>query len=213
MRPDFLNEADPFTSIEAAQAAVDAWVADHNAERPHQALDDQFPVTPAERFTPIGQEQRELVELWLPPTLNVTSSPGHQPVPGPEPESGSEPGPAPTTDPELAPDVLPAPAAWSGGPIEFDQMVPSSGNMCVAQKQFWLGPARAGMTVRFWASTDVIHLSIAGARVKSVRFAPDRSRPDPTRLSRRGQRRPGTDSRPGRGRRRRGRPGDWKSVV
>jgi hypothetical protein len=67
------------------------------------------------------------------------------------------------------PDVLPTPVAWSGGPIEFDQVVPASGNMCVAQKQFWLGPTRAGMTVRFWASTEVIHHSIAGARVKSMR--------------------------------------------
>ena len=41
--------------------------------------------------------------------------------------------------------------------------------MCVAQKQFWLGPARAGMVVRFWASTEVIHLNIGGVRVKSVR--------------------------------------------
>jgi hypothetical protein len=38
----------------------------------------------------------------------------------------------------------------------------------VAGRQFWLGPARAGLTVRFLASTEVIHLSIAGARVKSV---------------------------------------------
>ena len=41
--------------------------------------------------------------------------------------------------------------------------------MWVAGRQFWLGPARAGQTVRFWASVDVIHLSIAGARVKSLR--------------------------------------------
>src|SRR3954470_17536686 len=36
-------------------------------------------------------------------------------------------------------------------------------------RQFWLGPQRAGRTVRFWADVDVIHLSIAGARVKSLR--------------------------------------------
>ena len=36
-------------------------------------------------------------------------------------------------------------------------------------RQFWLGPQRAGQTVRFWADVDVIHLSIAGARVKSLR--------------------------------------------
>jgi hypothetical protein len=39
----------------------------------------------------------------------------------------------------------------------------------VAGKQFWLGPARAGVTVTFWADHDVIHLTIAGARVKTVR--------------------------------------------
>ena len=47
-------------------------------------------------------------------------------------------------------------------------MVPPSGNMWLAARQFWLGPARVGLTVRFWASSEVIHLSIAGARVKSV---------------------------------------------
>ena len=39
-------------------------------------------------------------------------------------------------------------------------------------RQFWLGPARAGQTVRFWASVDVIHLTVAGARVKSLRSHP-----------------------------------------
>lgn len=47
-------------------------------------------------------------------------------------------------------------------------MVPASGNLAVAGKQFWLGPARAGVTVTFWADCDVIHLLIAGARVKTV---------------------------------------------
>ena len=61
----------------------------------------------------------------------------------------------------------------------------------VARRQFWLGPRRAGQTVRFWASVDVIHLSIAGARVKSLRshlsvadlpsFAPTRARSRPAR--------------------------------
>lgn len=48
-----------------------------------------------------------------------------------------------------------------GGPVEFDQAVPPSGNMQVAGRQYWLRPARAGQVVRFWAGTDVIHLSIA----------------------------------------------------
>jgi hypothetical protein len=48
-------------------------------------------------------------------------------------------------------------------------VVPASGNLAVAGKQFWLGPDRAGITVTFWADHDVIHLLIAGARIKSVR--------------------------------------------
>lgn len=53
--------------------------------------------------------------------------------------------------------------------MEFDRVVPPSGNMQVAGRQFWLGPDRAGITVRFWADTQVIHLLIAGIRIKSFR--------------------------------------------
>jgi transposase InsO family protein len=52
LRPDFLNTAGPFTSLEAAQTAVEAWVADYNTERPHQALDPRLPITPQQRFGP-----------------------------------------------------------------------------------------------------------------------------------------------------------------
>jgi transposase InsO family protein len=150
LRPDFLDQMARFTSLAAAQTAVDAWVADYNTDRPHQALDDKQPVTPADRFRPVPDEQRQLIELWLPPTL----------VPAPPAETAS-----------MASAVDEAAAAtdpWLGGPVELDQVVPPSGNMWLAGRQFWLGPARAGLTVRFWASTQVIHLSIAGARVKSV---------------------------------------------
>ncbi|WP_234021933.1 MULTISPECIES: hypothetical protein [unclassified Streptomyces] len=39
----------------------------------------------------------------------------------------------------------------------------------MAGKQFWLGPARSGLTVTFWADRQVIHLLIAGTRIKTVR--------------------------------------------
>jgi hypothetical protein len=68
------------------------------------------------------------------------------------------------------PDPLPAlTSPWTGGPVEFERVVPPSGNLQVAGKQFWLGPARSGITVTFWADTDVIHLLIAGTRLKSLR--------------------------------------------
>ena len=140
-----------FASVDAAQAAMDAWVAEYNADRPHQALDGQVPVTPADRFIPVPPAQREFIALWLPPALTPASS---------------------ADDPaqRTASDGPPPPAAhWQGGPVEFDRVVPASGNMWVAGRQFWLGPARAGMVIRFWADCQLIHLSAGGARIKTLR--------------------------------------------
>jgi transposase InsO family protein len=36
LQTDFLNDTGPFASITAAQAAVDAWRAEYNHDRPHQ---------------------------------------------------------------------------------------------------------------------------------------------------------------------------------
>ena len=49
LQVNFLNDAGPFATIEAAQAAVDAWRAEYNHDRPHQSLDM---ATPASRFRP-----------------------------------------------------------------------------------------------------------------------------------------------------------------
>jgi transposase InsO family protein len=144
LRRELLDDARPFTSLLQAQAALDDWVREYNASRPHQALETRAPVTPAERFQPVPDEQRELLPVWLPAGLSTVPAP-------------------PTVDAQAAP------AAVDGGPVEFARVVPPSGNLSIAGRQFWLGPARAGQTVRFWASVDVIHLSIAGARVKSLR--------------------------------------------
>jgi Integrase core domain len=43
-----LDDADPFPDLTAAQAAIDAWVAEYNTSRPHQSLGG---ATPAQRFT------------------------------------------------------------------------------------------------------------------------------------------------------------------
>ncbi len=53
--------------------------------------------------------------------------------------------------------------------MEFERVVPPSGNMQVAGRQFRAGPHRAGITITFWADTEVIHLMTAGSRIKSVR--------------------------------------------
>jgi transposase InsO family protein len=153
-RPDFLAVAGPFTSVDQAQAAVDAWVAHYNADRPHQALDQKVPVTPADRFAPVPAAQRNLIDLWLPAALESADAPGPEPA---EPGTGTEGVPSPAI------------ALRDGGPVEFDRVVPPSGNLQVAGKQFWLGPARAGTVIRFWADCDLIHLSAGGARIKTLR--------------------------------------------
>ena len=47
LRRELLDGHQPFTSLEEAQAAVDAFVEEYNRQRPHQALDADHPVTPA----------------------------------------------------------------------------------------------------------------------------------------------------------------------
>jgi transposase InsO family protein len=151
LRRDFLDDHRYFTSVQAAQAALDSWVAEYNTDRPHQALDGQVPVLPADRFTPVPAARRDLVELWLPPALTLAASTGS---PGP---------PAPPDSSQ------PAARRWQGGPVEFDRVVPPSGNMWVAGRQFWLGPGRAGTVVRFWADCQLIHLSAGATRIKTLR--------------------------------------------
>ena len=155
-RPDFLDIAGPFTSVAEAQAAVDAWVGHYNTDRPHQALDEKVPVTPAERFTPAPQQDRDLISLWLPATLEAAHTLDAEPA---QPRAGSTAaaGPAATR------------AQRHGGPVEFDRIVPPSGNLWVAGRQFWLGPARAGTVIRFWADCQLIHLSAGGVRIKTLR--------------------------------------------
>jgi transposase InsO family protein len=131
---ELLDDARPFTSVLEAQAALDDWVREYNASRPHQALETRAPVTPSERFQEVPAEQRELVPLWLPGALSAVAEPAR------------------TASVERAVDAGAAPETVEPGAVEFDRVVPPSGNLWVARRQFWLGPARAGQTVRFWGS-------------------------------------------------------------
>ena len=158
LRRELLDHVGPFTSLEEAQAAVDAWVTEYNADRPHQALDDQRPVTPTDRFTPVPEQQRALLPVWLPPTLVAAPT-----LAGGQAKDAEDGGGVDHNTGEAAG------RPWAGGPVELDKIVPPSGNMWLAGKQFWLGPARTGQVVRFWASVDLIHLFIGGTRVKTVR--------------------------------------------
>jgi transposase InsO family protein len=160
LQTDFLTDAGPFESVEAAQAGVDAWRHEYNHERPHQSLDM---ATPASRFRPSPPETGEGLSLWMPADLEPLTSP---PGPGDEP-------------------AVTEPASWPDA-IEVDRVVPPSGNMWAGGQQFWLSPARAGQQVTLWMDTTTVHLSIGGWRVKTV---PSRlSEVDLARLRRAGAR-------------------------
>ena len=163
LRRELLNDHPPFASLLAAQAAVDSWIAEYNCSRPHQGIDMAYP---ADRFGPSQTREaragEELLPLRLPAALTSAPTPPSAP-----PRAGAEPEPAAVTEPNPA--STPDPEPWSGGPVEFDRVVPNSGNLGVMGKQFWLGPARAGVVVTFWADHDLIHLLIAGTRVKTLR--------------------------------------------
>jgi hypothetical protein len=155
VRRELLDDAGAFADLDAAQAAVDGFLHDYNTNRPHQSLDMAFP---ADRFRPnLGDE---LLPLKVPAALAL-----------PPPRRTASPAIDQVASPDAA-DIMAAaaiPPRWSGGAVEFDRVVPPSGNLGVAGKQFWRGPARSGVTVAFWADTDIIHLSIAGTRIKSLR--------------------------------------------
>lgn len=156
LRRELLDDAIPFTDLAAAQAAVGAWVAGYNTTRPHQAIGM---VTPAERFsTAAAQAEQELLPLRLPAVIALAAAPA-------APAAAD----TPSAEPDEEPSLPSSAQVYEGGPVEFERVVPASGNMQVARRQFWLGPDRSGLTVTFWASTDVIHLLIAGARIKTVR--------------------------------------------
>ncbi|MGW2788215.1 IS481 family transposase [Streptomyces populi] len=156
LRRELLDDCGAFESIEEAQAALDAWVEEYNCDRPHQALDMQ---SPTDRFTPVPESERDVLGLKIPGVLALVPQQRTAPV-IPDPSDAVLEGPA---DPS---ETVPV---EHGGPVEFERVVPASGNLQVAGKQFWLGPARSGLTVTFWADTAVIHLLVAGTRIKSVR--------------------------------------------
>ena len=199
LRRELVDDAVPFTDLAAAQAALDRWVREYNTTRPHQAIDMATPAerfrsakdSKAERLLPLrlpavlsplpapegspGRAEQGFTHLAWPGTLQDTASgnqgagqaaPDHQVKfagvlpPGPGQDTGQSTAPRSATDPVRA---------YHGGPVEFERVVPPSGNMEVTGRQFWLGPRRAGQVITFWADTDVIHLTAAGLRVKSVR--------------------------------------------
>jgi transposase InsO family protein len=142
----------PFESIEALQAALDAWRQDYNTSRPHQSLGMAFP---ASRFTPASSP----LELRIPAQLTADARP-------PKP-----PQPVPDLLPAQVPAAEPPPGAgpadgWAA--VEVDRVVPASGNLQIGGQQVWLGPALSGRAVTLWADETSVHVLLDGTRIKTL---------------------------------------------
>jgi transposase InsO family protein len=136
-----------FATIGEAQAAVDAFVAEYNFDRPHQGIDDAYP---ADRFRPAASAVDGVLPAVRVPAGLLTPTP----VPAPR---------AP-----IDPDAMLV-SADPAEPVEVDRAVPPSGNLMVCQQQIWLGPARAGLPVIVWVDTDRLHvLGVDGGRIKTT---------------------------------------------
>nr|WP_245730124.1 IS481 family transposase [Micromonospora pallida] len=107
LRRELLDEVPVWPDLETVQAAVDVFRHEYNTDRPHQSLDMAFP---ADRFIPVPER---VVPVKLPARLTQTAD---QALVSP-------------------PAAIPLPIQVSG-PVEFERVVPPSGNLQVAGKQF-----------------------------------------------------------------------------
>jgi hypothetical protein len=117
LQQELLTVHEPFETIEQAQAAVDAWRQEYNADRPHQSLAMAFP---AARFAPATGE---VLGLRVPAEL-VASRPAAAPA-----------APAAPAVSVMMPDA--SGEAWQRA-VELDRVVPPSGNVWLAGQQ--IGP-------------------------------------------------------------------------
>src|SRR5215467_10212795 len=142
LQNELLNDHGPFQSIEALQAALDAWRQEYNTDRPHQSLGMAFP---ASRF----RSAASVLELQAPASL----------APGSPAQADSG---LPASSPTPAAEARPQTAE------EADRLVPPPGNLWIGGQQIWLDPALAARTITIWADETVLHVMLDGTRLKTL---------------------------------------------
>jgi transposase InsO family protein len=153
LQRELLDAHGPFESLQALQAALDAWRQEYNTDRPHQSLGMAFP---ASRFTPASSS----LELCVPAQLTAVTGQPEPPAPGPLP--------APSLPGQTAPQPVMATTQDSQPAVEVDRVVPASGNLWIGGQQVWLGPALSGRQVTLWADAVSLHVLLDGIRIKTL---------------------------------------------
>ena len=152
LRPDFFDVTGPFvTSPRPRTRSMPGWPTTTRSGRTRGWT--RTGRSPRPNGSPRSRPSSgELLPLWLPPTLAAVADPspaGDRGQVSEQDQTGTDILVMARRRDRGA--VIGAPGRMAAGPVELDQVVPPSGNMWVAGRQFWLGPARAGLTVRFWA--------------------------------------------------------------
>jgi len=129
------------------QAALDAWRAEYNIDRPYQSLAMAFP---AARFTPAAPG----LALRVPARQSLLR-PGQ-----PGTTAASVPGPAAASTPGGGHHL---PVA-----LEVARVVPPSGNLWIGSQQVWLGPALAGRAITIWVDETSLHVLLDGTRPQTL---------------------------------------------
>jgi transposase InsO family protein len=155
LQRELLEVHGPFASIEALQAALDAWREEYNTDRPHQSLGMAFP---ASRFTPASSA----LELRIPAQLTAGTGQPKPPPPGPGPL------PAPSLPAQAASPLTSATTLDGQHAVEVDRVVPASGNLWIGGQQVWLGPALSGRQVTLWVDALSLHVLADGTRIKTL---------------------------------------------
>ena len=137
----------PFGSLEALQAALDAWREEYRYDRPHQSVAMAFP---ASRFSPADSP----LKLRVPSQMTNPATAGKpvhwQPCSGP---------PAGAVASQQEPSLL---------AVEADRAVPPSGNLWIGGQQVWIGPALAGRAITVWVDETSLHVVLDGIRLKTL---------------------------------------------
>jgi len=172
---ELLDEHGPFESLAAARAAVATWRQGYNHSRPHQSLGM---ASPADRFWSVSRSvlpsgSGAVLPLWVPAELAPVRAGAGAGAATAEPTQ-AQPVHAPAVDPapvvvvEQPKPVLDLRAVPVREAVWVDRVVPVCGNLAVGPQQFWLGRARAGMTVGLWIDTRTVHLRLDGRHYKTL---------------------------------------------
>ncbi|MFD4444547.1 IS481 family transposase [Nocardia sp. NPDC058519] len=141
LRSEFLDDAAPFESIDAAQHAINGWVEGYNHRRPHQGIDM---ATPSQLFRPNGPTRLDTLVSTEPADMAAESL--------------------------IVGVIEPPRPTGTETAMEFEARVPASGSIQIrsGRQTVALHRSMAGRTVTVWVDLRSIHISVDGEVIRTL---------------------------------------------